>query len=139
MKNYETLKFKWTVSRGQDTYGYNICSLYVNGVKGFSCNGGGYDMKGTVFANYLQEVYQDRLQALNSNDFYGMWFYKNNGTAVERVDTYKESNKKGAYLDGGCGMDAMRKISKAIGLEMEYSNSLSDKNTTVYFIDDARK
>lgn len=43
----KVLQFKWTISRGRDTYGYNICSLYVDGKKVSGCSGGGYDMMGT--------------------------------------------------------------------------------------------
>ena len=39
-----TLKFKYTTSRGRDSYGYNICSLWVDGEKKASTCGGGYDM-----------------------------------------------------------------------------------------------
>ena len=45
------LTFKWTVSRGRDSYGYNIVTLRVDGDKVSSCNGGGYDMKGTCLGN----------------------------------------------------------------------------------------
>lgn len=68
--NVETtgLEFRWTVSRGRDTYGYNICSLYANGRKVAACNGGGYDMKGTVLGTYLARAYADRLRALRAED-----------------------------------------------------------------------
>jgi len=61
----KSLEFRWTVSKGRDTYGYNICSLWVDGVKVSSCNGGGYDMQGTAFAEWLQDNFQDRLQQPN--------------------------------------------------------------------------
>ena len=35
------LTFKWTVSKGRETYGHNICTLFVDGKKIASCNGGG--------------------------------------------------------------------------------------------------
>lgn len=100
------LAFKWTVSRGRDTYGYNICTLTdPNGGK-YRCNGGGYDMQGTVFAQWLTENYKDRLAALaerkrQSDDcaFYGL---------TVRPDSW--------YLDGGCGLSCMETIAKAIGL-----------------------
>lgn len=59
-----TLEFKWTISRGRDTYGYNICSLYLDGRKVAACNGGGYDMKGTSLGNFIARAYADRLRAL---------------------------------------------------------------------------
>lgn len=42
------LEFKWSVSRARDTFGYNICSLWIHTDAGrekvASACGGGYDM-----------------------------------------------------------------------------------------------
>ncbi len=59
-----SVEFRWTTSRGRDTYGYTICTLYVDGDRVARCNGGGYDMKGTCFGNFLASHYADRLRAL---------------------------------------------------------------------------
>ena len=79
------LEFKWTVSRGRDTYGYNICSLYVNGHKMSSCNGGGYDMEGTALGNWIVRAFKNELLKLtipinhrNGQDiqeYYGLTFH----------------------------------------------------------------
>lgn len=58
------LHFKWTVSRGRDTYGYNICTLLVDGYKVAKCNGGGYDMQGTCLGDWLARAFPDRLNKL---------------------------------------------------------------------------
>lgn len=63
-----TLEFRWTVSRGRDTYGYNICTLYVDGRKVARCNGGGYDMKGTCLGSFIAAAYADRLNGLRPED-----------------------------------------------------------------------
>ena len=63
-----TLEFRWTVSRGRETYGYNICTLYVDGRKVARCNGGGYDMKGTCLGNWIAREYADRLLGLKPDD-----------------------------------------------------------------------
>lgn len=131
------LEFKWTVSRGRETYGYNICSLYVNREKVSSCNGGGYDMQGTSFGNWLQDDFQAELLALvkktglknfsqwgldtkeskdpgrhssgaSKEPFYGATVYTRKGKA-EKVS-----------LDGGCGMDSIRKIFEALGYRLEW-------------------
>lgn len=60
----QTLEFRWTVSRARDTYGYNICALWVDGRKAAACNGGGYDMKGTSLGMWIARAYADRLRAL---------------------------------------------------------------------------
>lgn len=63
-----TLQFKWTVSRGRDTDGYNICSLYVEGKKVASCNGGGYDMEGTCLGSWVARRFAERLCKLKEKD-----------------------------------------------------------------------
>ena len=63
----KVLKFKWTVSRGRETYGYNIVSLYVDGQKVSSCNGGGYDMQGTALGKWVMDNFQDKTRKLPSN------------------------------------------------------------------------
>lgn len=113
MSFYTYLALSWSVSRGRDTYGYNIARLddTKNGHR-FRCNGGGYDMTGTVFGKWLQTYHQDALKALVSGavpyvgahrkhaTLYGL-FFKEDGTA---------------YCDGACGMSSMESIAKAIGL-----------------------
>ena len=63
-----SLEFRWTVSRGRDTYGYNICTLYADGVKVARCNGGGYDMKGTCYGDFIAKYYPERLRELTPAD-----------------------------------------------------------------------
>lgn len=117
MKTINFLALSWSTSRGQDTYGYNICRLDdTNAGKRYKTIGGGYDMVGTVVANWLQDVFQDELQALALTieskpyattgwlqfpGFYGM-FKKANGSVI---------------LDGACGLDAIRNIANAIGVQ----------------------
>lgn len=55
------LEFKWTISRGRDTYGYNICSLWVDDKKVESCNGGGYDMPGECLSSWIKSEFKDQL------------------------------------------------------------------------------
>lgn len=46
MKNIKRLALSWSVSRGRDTYGYNICRLDDTSTgERFKCMGGGYDMQ----------------------------------------------------------------------------------------------
>ena len=63
-----TLNFVWTTSRGRETYGYNICSLWVDGCRVARCNGGGYDMKGTSLGIWIGHAYADRLLKLTAAD-----------------------------------------------------------------------
>lgn len=127
MKNIKRLALSWSVSRGRDTYGYTICRLDDTSTgERFKCMGGGYDMRGTVFGEWLEACYQDRLLAMKDRSniqvspegvrqssapegwgeghLYGMTYY----AADNRIS-----------LDGSCGLECMIRIAEAIGLEVE--------------------
>ncbi len=94
----KVLQFKWTISRGRDTYGYNICSLYVDGKKVTSCNGGGYDMIGTCLGDWIEKEFREELKSLDVDKYYGLREYEGK-----------------RYLDGGCGFSSMKSIIEALG------------------------
>lgn len=140
MKNTKSLRLKWTVSRGQNTYGYNVCTLYVDGVKYTSCNGGGYDMEGTVLAEYIKDTYLDRIKALEGNSgsldktgtgYYSIMFHNE---ADGWHKHYKEGDR--VSFDGACGVSEVKRIAQAIGLDLEYSHGFSDKKQTAYYLTD---
>ena len=62
------LEFIWTTSRARDTYGYNVCTLFVDGAKVARCNGGGYDMEGTCLGSFVATRFADRLRSLKPED-----------------------------------------------------------------------
>ena len=98
------LSLTWSISRGRDTYGYNICRLdSYNSGKRYRCMGGGYDMVGTVVADWLVAEHQDRLQAVHASNFYGARILTNG-----RV-----------YVDGACGIESVRNIAEACGIELQ--------------------
>ena len=137
----ETLEFKWTVSRGQNTYGYNICSLYVNGEKKTSCNGGGYDMQGTALADYLQEKYQERLLKIKSRAD-SIWNSKKNthgknekGNSLYGMTYY--STEKEISLLGGCGFNCMQRIAECIGIEIKYLRTKTNDGS-IYLLTDKK-
>ena len=141
------LTTKWGVSRGRNTYGYNICSLYVDGSKVASCNGGGYDMTGTVVGLWLAKAYAEQLRKKIKAEFYGLCFINPNydpgkakidGETVEELEkagksfgleryqaSYSASSKLPTklhtvpHLDGACGIDCTWKVAEAIGLKVE--------------------
>jgi len=116
------LPLSWAVSRGRDTYGYNICRLDDKATgKRYRCSGGGYDMQGTVLGQWLQNVHQERLQILKAHNadklepcgytvdgwmkipsFYGL--------------TYDIMGK--AIIDGACGVESVIKIAEACGISI---------------------
>ena len=66
----DTILFTYGVSRGRDTYGYNIVTLTSSAQgKKFRCMGGGYDMHGQVLGEYVQYcATQEQLRAAVSAD-----------------------------------------------------------------------
>jgi|TARA_R110002111_G_scaffold248754_1_gene312538 hypothetical protein len=154
----QTLKFKYTTSKGRDTYGYNICSLWINGEKVSSTCGGGYDMKGTALGIWIARKFQDQLLKFK-DQFYGLKFYNPNWkpstecleqekkdeltklTGLARYqDFYKQSSDlptekhTQATLDGACGFECMIKILNNIGYNLKYVDGTS--NTSTYILGD---
>jgi hypothetical protein len=103
MDKIKYLELKYTTSKGRETYGWNIVSL-IDGDKRFKTCGGGYDMIGTVLADWLQANYYDKLLPLNPLEYYGI---------------FKTYDRKGIRLDGACGLDCIQKIAKAIGVSVQ--------------------
>jgi hypothetical protein len=99
MQTYD-IEIKSGVSKGRDTYGYNTRTLYENGKRLTGCNGGGYDMTGTVFANWITMRFADRLLKLKK-EHYGLSFHDPNykvgkavlpsGKTVEEAEAARES------------------------------------------------
>lgn len=129
--NITHLKISWGISKGRDTNGYNICRLDDSKThKRYKCMGGGYDMVGTVFGRWLEDVYQEDLKAIPGvrvdcgyavpgytriNGLYGLTF-KPNGMAK---------------LDGACGVTSMISKAEAIGLTVQWESN--KKGQTIGF------
>lgn len=113
------LEFKWTVSKARDTYGYNICTLYVNGRKSARCNGGGYDMQGTCLGNWLASHYAERLRQLTPNGkerlFYGLSYHDPNFDPGKAVPN--DPPVFGNEEDQGKTVEQLEKEGKSLGLE----------------------
>jgi hypothetical protein len=134
------MPMSWSVSRGRDTYGYNICRLDHGRTRYRTC-GGGYDMTGTVVGQWLQAEYQDKLREIagkaaaayskdggyksdnqNASKLYGMALNKDDGSV---------------HLDGACGLSEMVKIAAAIGITV--TSTCDRKGHTIgFFVSDAR-
>ena len=155
----EVLKFKWTISRARDSYGYNICSLNVNSEKVSSCNGGGYDMKGTALGNWMATRFKDELLKLDK-EFYGLTFHDPDyepGKQIIDGETVEEREKAGKsigleryqafhgasskiptdkhiipLMDGACGMSSMERILKAVGYCLQFVDE--GKNQSIYIL-----
>lgn len=113
---FKTLFFKWTTSKARDTYGYNICTLKDsrNNKLASTC-GGGYDMKGTCFGDFINTYFYDEIRKLNSADFYGLTHYGKNYKHLRRASKYGTS-----HVDGGSGFSSMEKILNKIGFKISF-------------------
>lgn len=117
------LSLSWSVSRGRETYGYNICRLDdQNNGQRFKCMGGGYDMVGTVFGEWLATFYQEKLLTLKERANYtrsasGEFSTANRDDSLYGMTYCEEGNR--ISLDGACGLECMIRIAKEIGLEIE--------------------
>lgn len=139
-------EFRWTISRGQDTYGYNICTLYINGDKVSSCNGGGYDMQGTCLGEWIVMQFEEELRTLEAGT--SRMVKTKKGEYQERkghsglfffVPGEKYASRshwiEGAKIscDGGCGIRCMEDILKALGYDFRYLPGKS-RNRSAYMI-----
>ncbi|EKR8463847.1 hypothetical protein P9J17_004295 [Salmonella enterica] len=121
--NINHLSLSWSTSKGRDTYGYNICRLDDrNQGARFKCMGGGYDMVGTVFGNWLEANYQDRLLALKARANYtrttdGEFVPANRQDSLYGMAYLEKDNR--ISLDGACGIDCMIRIAEEIGLDIQ--------------------
>lgn len=65
----ESVTIRWGTSRGRDSYGYTTCSLRnQRGERVAACNGGGYDMRGTVLGDWLARTFPNELRAIKAAD-----------------------------------------------------------------------
>ena len=159
----KVLIFKWTVSKGRNTYGYTICSLWIDGTKVSSCNGGGYDMKGTALGNWIATTFETELLKLRG-EYRGLSFHDPNYNPGEKIienQTIAEREKEGKslgleryqsfysdssniptgrhvipLLNGACGFNEMENILNSMGYALRYISET--KNSTTYLLREAK-
>ena len=134
------LSISWTTSRGQDTYGWNICRLDSRqSGRRYKTMGGGYDMLGTVFGDWLESEYQrelvelvDRLPLVDCG--YPVAGYMKVGeNALPRYYGLTVKPDGSVSLDGACGHSCMVRIAEAIGLEVQWEGNKKG-HTVGYFV-----
>jgi hypothetical protein len=141
MKTY-ILTLSWSVSRGRDTYGYNICRLDDSETgKRYRCNGGGYDMVGTVLAKWIQDRFQDRLRDIKERSAsYGYtdsqrgWTRAHNEVPDSLYGMFYNQDTKRISIDGSCGVNSVMNIAEAIGLTIRYMPTVGRSRTSKGFI-----
>lgn len=112
----ENVQIKRSISRGRDTYGYNIVTAVCNG-KSYRTLGGGYDMIGTVLGDWFEDAHKDDLTTLVTTlelehyvgttkyvpKYYGLFIRYNNSV----------------YIDGACGISCVLEIIRACGYKTQ--------------------
>ena len=123
------LKFKWTTSKGRFTYGWNICSLYVDGKKVGSVNGGNYDLKGSIFGTWVQSQFKDDL--INLDKEYNALKFLNKGRCASskfHTDVFYSPS-----IDGACGFESVSRIVEDLGYKVTFIDD--DKNHQIYVLE----
>lgn len=113
----KVIEFKWSISRGYNTYGDTICRVYIDGQKTkHAASGGNYDLRGDAFSCWIKETFADELKKLDSSKFYGLSFLN------KKTRKYQKRFSKNCrvYLDGACGFDCMKTILHHLGYELKY-------------------
>ena len=134
------LSIKWTISRARDSYGYNIVTILDSATgKKFKECGGGYDMTGTAFGNWLSDTFQTELMELKERAYYIC--SKNSVNTSNIADSiygmYYNSENNKISLDGGVGLSEMIRLAVMIGLEVqrEYVKTGKKRGETIgYFV-----
>lgn len=135
MRKIHRLEISWSTSRGRDTYGYNICRLDDSeSRKRYRTCGGGYDMIGTVFGQWLQEAYPEKLRALREGRKIEECNYSVKGyTRIPELYGLTFTPEGYPRLDGACGISSMIRIAEACGFEVEWSGNKKG-HTRAYYV-----
>jgi len=133
-----TLRLSHSTSRGRDTYGYNIVRLDDESTgKRYRCMGGGYDMVGSVVADWLQDVHQDALQGIAGQAH----IVYNTPCSFGADGLPYVTNESGLYgmhvtgggtvrVDGACGLRSVETIAEAAGVTISHAEWDRKGNTT---------
>ena len=138
------LELSWGLSRGRETFGYNIARLVDTSTgERLRCMGGGYDMQGTVFAEWLEKHYQLELRAI-ADAAHGSYVdgvrQPNNDAGHYGMTTYYTPKMTSANvrLDGACGLESIRAIARALGLRLQSTVNRKGNLTGMVVTDGAR-
>jgi hypothetical protein len=123
-----TFTMRWSVSRARDTEGYNVLTVRdESGKKVAGCNGGGYDMEGTVLAEVLCTQFPTEMYLLankRAHNVYprgatppGEWYCADDSLYGLSLNV----EKKTAYVDGACGVRSVETIAEAMGIKLQWA------------------
>lgn len=118
----ENVQIKRSISRGRDTYGYNIITAVCNG-KSYRTLGGGYDMIGTVLGDWFETEHQEDLTALVTT--LQLEHYVGTTKHVPKYYGLFVRDDNSVYIDGACGISCVLEIIRACGYKTQ---TCSDRN-----------
>jgi len=130
------LSVTWGISKAQDTYGYNRVQVQDTETgKRFAACGGGYDMLGSVFGEWLQKTHPNLLLAYSDlahdtcvqHEQGKPWVRTENRAGLYGMTLNTRQGVQDVSLDGGCGLDSMIKIARAIGLDLQATKTYNRK------------
>lgn len=111
MTTTHTLKITHGTSRARDTYGYPTVTLTDQHGRKFKCMGGGYDLFGTVLAEWLTAAYPERTAELADAAYYTS--VPGEGTRVNEDGLYGVHHSGGrVWLDGAVGQLTIERLAK---------------------------
>jgi len=91
----QTITIRWTTSRGRDSYGYTVASLRdQRGRLMARCNGGGYDMRGTVLGHFIAGVFHKELLRLRPQDMPANSHWQHDHTRICDGDCKKKCDSQ---------------------------------------------
>jgi hypothetical protein len=119
------------ISRGRDTFGYNRVTVAdTHTGQKFTATGGGYDMLGTCFGEWMEANIQDRLDALKPGTMsVGPYPRPLYGISYKGTKSGSGHEYTSASVDGGCGLSSMIDVARACGIEVE---EVWDRSTRTY-------
>lgn len=140
------LKLNWSKSKARDSYGWTVASLKdIKTGKVYRASGGGYDMRGTVLGEWLNDVFKEELKTIAPK---AMAKFSNKTGLIHREDAFKggqydrdmvfygtyayyddSGNLEKVVIDGSCGQSEVLALAKEIGLDVEYHHEIE-----TYFI-----
>ena len=131
MKNTIKLAVKWTVSKAQDTYGYNICTVQnADTSEKFKSLGGGYDLLGSSIGKFIESTFQSELLAIKDKAYYvfdGKFERTSKDDALYGFTLNVKDGVESVSLDGACGISSMESILNAMGYTLERVYNLDRK------------
>ena len=113
------LNYKWTTSRGRDTYGYNICTLRVYGEAVARCCGGGYDMEGSCLGEFVTAIFKPELIELAKQAVHGHGYSDGREYGCYGLISWSDDPAH-VYIDGGCG--TTENILRHFGYRIRYQS-----------------